>query len=128
MKILRTLPAVFSLVLLGAHYLRSGQRTVVVLCLVFAVMAFVRRSWAAWGTRLALVAGAGVWSGTLVAIVSRRQANGEPWGRTAVILGTVAILAVLAAMVLPGRGVGGGRDAGGTVGGDSEDQPRGGSA
>jgi hypothetical protein len=99
---LRTLPAVFSLSLLGAHYVRSGQTAVVALCLIAAGFAFLRRPWAVWTCRLALVAGAGVWAGTLVAIASRRQAVGESWGRMAVILGLVCFLTIVSAIALPG--------------------------
>ena len=94
------LPAVLSFLVLGAHFLRSGHFVLVALALVLTALLFVRRSWAPRVVQAALVLGAVEWIRTMVELVKRRTAAGEPFVRLVVILGGVALVAVLAALLL----------------------------
>ena len=102
-SILRRLPALFALLLLGAHFLRFGQLALVALCLLLLVPLFVPRCGAQALVAGALVLGALVWLWTLVGDVQQRLTFGMPWLRLALILGAVAAFTAWAAwLVRPG--------------------------
>ncbi len=99
MTALQLLPVVVSLLLLGAHFLRSGNLVLVALALVLVGLLGVRRRWAARLVQVALVLGALEWARTLVVLVAWRSEAGRPVTRLAVILGSVTLLTVLSALV-----------------------------
>jgi hypothetical protein len=95
--VLLHLPIVFSLLLLGAHFLRDGATLLVVLSVGLCLLLFVARPWAARTVQIALVLGSLEWVRTLTVLALQRQHAGVPWLRMALILGAVAALALLAA-------------------------------
>ncbi len=100
MSILRRLPAVLALLMLGAHFLRFAQLPLVALCLALLVPLFLRRPWAQGLVAGALALGALVWLWTLIGDVQQRLAFGAPWLRLALILGTVAAFTAWSAWLL----------------------------
>ncbi len=94
-------PAVLSLLVLGAHYLREGQ---LVMCGLFVVNAltllFVRNRWYPRLTQLVLGLGLIVWALALRDFMHERQASGEPVTRLVVIMGAVMAVDVLAIVLL----------------------------
>jgi hypothetical protein len=94
--LLRLLPAILSLVVLGAHFLRLGNLVVVALLIACIGLLWVRRPWAAYSVQTILAMGIVVWILTGYGIALIRIQNGEPWIRMAVILGAVAIMALYA--------------------------------
>lgn len=103
MFILRRLPALLSLLMLGAHFLRSGQLLLVALCLALLLPLFMPRPGAQAVARWALILGSLVWLGTLVQDVRLRLAFGEPWLRLALILGAVTLFTGWSAWLLRKR-------------------------
>ena len=97
------LPAGLSALVLAAHFLRRGDLGLVVACLALLGLLFVRRLWAARLVQLALLAGALEWLSTLAALLPARRAAGEPWVRLVAILGGVALLALLGAVLFETR-------------------------
>ncbi|WP_243303057.1 hypothetical protein [Geothrix oryzisoli] len=100
MAVLRRLPALLALLMLGAHFLRGGETPLVLLCLLLLVPLFVPRPWAQATVRWALALGALVWLWTLTGDVRQRLAFGEPWLRLVFILGAVAAFTAWAAWLL----------------------------
>ena len=100
MFVLRRLPALLALLLLGAHFLRFGHPALVALCLILLAPLFIPQPWAQALVRGALALGALVWLWTLVEDVRARLAFGEPWLRLALILGAVAAFTAWAAWML----------------------------
>lgn len=100
----RLLPTVLSALLLGAHFLRSGNLVLVAACAAFPLVLLFRREWAVRATQAFLAVAAGTWAWTAFEIAQRRIAAGQPWARMAAILAAVALLAVLAAGLLQARG------------------------
>ncbi len=98
MNFLRLVPAILSTLVLGAHFYRSGNLIVVAVILVCLLLLAVRRPWVAWGYQALLLLGAAEWVRTLVEIMKRRQAMGEPWTRMAIILGVVAVVTAASAL------------------------------
>ena len=100
MFVLRRLPALLALLMLGAHVLRFGHLALVLLCLALLVPLFIPRPWTQALVRWALALGAMAWLWTLVEDVRQRLAFGEPWLRLALILGAVAAFTAWATWLL----------------------------
>ncbi|MFZ4437916.1 MAG: hypothetical protein ACOYOS_05765 [Syntrophales bacterium] len=98
-------PMLFSVLILAAHFLRSGPIILVLLCLIVPLTLFVRRIWAVRVVQLFLLLGAAEWLRTLIVLVRDRQAQGEPWLRLVIVLGTVAAFTAVAALILQARRV-----------------------
>lgn len=99
MVALRLVPAALSLLLLAAHFLRSGNLPAVGITLALLGVLAVRRPWAARVVQIALLLGAAEWVRTLVALADVRSRFGQPMLRMILILGAVAGLTALSALV-----------------------------
>lgn len=93
------LPVVLSLLVLAAHFLRSGNVVMVGIALVCVGLLAFRRRWAARSVQVALLLGAAEWLRTLAELVSSRTGAGQPVLRLSLILGGVALLTALSALV-----------------------------
>ena len=96
------LPAL-ALVLLGAHFFRAGLVPLTAVCLALLALLFVRTPWAARTLQVALALGTLEWLRTAWLFASARAEFGQPYGRLLVILGSVALVTALAALVLGKR-------------------------
>jgi hypothetical protein len=93
------IPVVLSLLVLGAHFLRSGSLALLVGVFLLLGLLAVRQRWAARVVQAALVLGALEWLRTLARLSSMRAQAGAPATRMAVILGAVALVTGLSALV-----------------------------
>ncbi|MEZ4648053.1 MAG: hypothetical protein R3E97_04560 [Candidatus Eisenbacteria bacterium] len=98
MLILQLLPAVLSLLVLGAHFYRAGDLLLVAPLPILLALLFVRRSWAARIVQGALVLGTFEWVRTLVILANYRAGVGLPYVRLVAILGVVALVCLLSAL------------------------------
>ena len=99
MTALLALP-VLALVLLAAHFVHAGLWPVAIVCAAAVGLLWVRRSWAARLLQVLLALGAIEWVLTASTLAQMRMAHGQPFVRLLVILGSVAVVTVLAALVL----------------------------
>jgi hypothetical protein len=99
MAALLLIPVVISLLVMGAHFLRSGSLPLLVGVFVLLGLLGVRQRWAARVVQAALVLGALEWVRTLLQLSSMRAQAGAPATRMAVILGVVALVTLLSALV-----------------------------
>ncbi len=97
MKILRIVLIVLAFVVLAAHTSRAGSNLLAGLILLAPLLLFVRRPWAGWTLRVALILGGFEWIRTLFRLVGERRAASDDWVRLAVILIAVSVLTFLAA-------------------------------
>ena len=102
-KVVLYVPIVFSLLLLGAHFLRYGNTLIVTGLVALLALLFVRQWWVARLMQFILAIGALEWLRTLVMLVQERMALGAPYQRLAIILGAVAAVTLLAAMLFQSR-------------------------
>lgn len=105
MNLVRLLPVLSSLLLLGAHFLRTGDLAMVAACLGLCFLLLVRRPWVARTMQIVLVVAAAEWVRTLWGFAAVRRAQGLPWTRMALILGAVALFTLLSALVFRSRGL-----------------------
>ena len=89
--------------LLGAHFLRTGNMVLVLICIA-APFAFFYHRWHSLVLLQALAYGAGaIWLYTAWQLVEARQALGQSWTLAAAILGAVALFTLLAGLLLNSR-------------------------
>ena len=100
--LLLTAPVLAAL-LLAAHFYRAGLWPLAIVSIAALALLFVRRPWAARALQAGLLIGAVEWLRTLAVFAAQRMSLGQPWLRLAVILGTVALLTALAALVFRHR-------------------------
>jgi hypothetical protein len=99
MTALRLTPVVLSLLVLAAHFLRAENTLQVVLVLAMIGFLFVKRPWSVRVVQVVPVLGAFEWLLTLSGLVVRRVELGQPYGRMVMILGSVALLTAMSALV-----------------------------
>jgi hypothetical protein len=100
MTIVRLNPAALSLLLLAAHFLRSGDLFLVVLALAVVGLLMVRRPWAGTVVQWVLLVGALEWLRTTAVLVDERRLAGLPYTRMAVILVTVGAFTLASAAMV----------------------------
>jgi hypothetical protein len=88
---LRTAPAVFALLLLGAHFFRGGDLILAAVCAALPLFLLVRRRMALRVVQFALAAGVPIWIHTTVELTRMRMQLGAPWPRMLLILAAVAL-------------------------------------
>ena len=98
-KVLIYVPVVFSLVILGAHFMRYGDSIGVFGSLVLIALLIVRRPWVVRLMQVILIFGALEWVRTLYELVQVRAAYGQPFTRMIVILGIVAAVTFCSALL-----------------------------
>ena len=91
MNFIKILPILFSALLLTAHFLRAGFLPLILLSLLFPIVLFFKRPWAARTVQVVLVLGAMEWIRTALILVAERREDGQAWTRLVIILGTVAL-------------------------------------
>jgi len=102
-RVLLHVPIVLSLAVLGAHFLRYGHDIGVIGSLVLIALLFLRQPWVARLVQVALVLGALEWARTLYYLAQVRAAMGEPVTRMAVILGCVASVTLVSALLFQSK-------------------------
>lgn len=99
MNFIKLLPAIFSCLLLAAHFLRAGLIPLVLIALLLPFLLFVRQAWVARSMQIALALGSLEWLRTLSALIDMRQEAGQTWTKLAVIIGTVAAFTGFSALI-----------------------------
>jgi hypothetical protein len=93
------LPAL-ALLLLGAHFFRASLVPVAAVCVAVLALLLVRTAWAARAIQVVLALGVLEWLRTAWVFASARAEASQPYGRLLVILGGVALITALAALLL----------------------------
>ena len=101
----RLFPAVLSLLVLGAHFLRLGQLAACALCILLALLPALRRRWVPALVRAALALGTLEWIATTIIKVRERAQEGGPVLRLALILGFVTLFTATSAWLVGTRRV-----------------------
>jgi hypothetical protein len=89
--------------LFGAHFLREGNIVAVALCLGAPLLFLYRRRWVLIPLQVMAYGASVTWMITLQHIIEQRELAGRTWTAAALILGTVALLTLLAGLLLNSR-------------------------
>jgi hypothetical protein len=90
------IPAMVSLLLIGAHFLRSGNFLVMVVSLLLILALGIREPLVAWAVQGALLLATAEWVHVAYGLVGARLEAGLPWTKLVCILGGVAALTLTA--------------------------------
>ena len=96
---------VVAALLLGAHFLRSGNLAMVALCLAAPLLFFWRKRRSLIALQLLAYAAAGTWIAVAIQLAQLRQLSGQSWTLAAIILGSVALFSLLAGLLLNSRAI-----------------------
>jgi len=88
---------------MAAHFSRANQTGLVIVCLLFPLLLFIKRRWVAKVFQVLLLLAAIEWILTTLRIVHIRQMQGEAWIRLVIILGSVALFTALSALVFESK-------------------------
>jgi hypothetical protein len=91
---------ILAALLLGAHFLRAGNLALVALCLAAPLLFAWRNRWSLIALQLLAYIASATWIGVALQLVQMRQQLGQPWTAAVIILGTVALLTLLAGLLL----------------------------
>lgn len=94
---------VIALLFTAASFLRAGQTLLIIACGLLLLLLAVPRPWAARAVQLALVLAAARWLWLTWTLAASRAAAGVPFVRMVAILGSVALLTLLATLVFRSR-------------------------
>jgi len=100
---LRLFPFYISILLLCAHYFRSGDYSFIVFWAFVPFLLLLKRRWVTRAVQLLIVSGAAIWIETMVSIFTVRHTAGMPWLRMVVILGIVALFTAGSALIFETR-------------------------
>jgi hypothetical protein len=103
MTIVALVPVVLSLLVLGAHFLRADNVVLLVMPVLLLGLLVLRRPWAARIVQVGLVLGALEWIRTIAVLAGERMRAGEPVLRLIAILGVVAAVTALSALLFQVR-------------------------
>ena len=98
-KVLIYVPVVFSLVVLGAHFMRYGASIGISGSMALIALLIVRRPWVVRLIQIVLIFGALEWVRTLYELVQVRAAHGQPFIRMVVILGIIVAVTFCSALL-----------------------------
>lgn len=94
---------VLSLILLAAHFLRSGSELGVAVSLAPIALLFLREPWAARVVQAVLVLGAIEWTRTLYELMQLRLAQGVSATGVVIILGAVIAVTIFSALLFEAK-------------------------
>lgn len=90
---------VIALFLAGAHYGRAGETILKYLFVVLPLLLLVRKKWSDMILAVSISITVPVWIHTALSIIAVRKAAEAPWHRLAVIMGGVALFALITAFL-----------------------------
>jgi hypothetical protein len=100
MQAVRLTPVLLSFVVLAAHFSRAGETALAGVVLGLPLLLVLRRRWVVRVLELVLALGALEWVRTMVRLVDLRRAHGLPWLRLVAILGAVAAVTLVSALLV----------------------------
>ncbi len=99
MNILRIAMTIIALLLAAAHYGRAGDTILKYLFVALPLLLLVRKKWSDMILAVSVLITVPVWIHTTLGIIADRKAAEIPWLRMAIILGGVALFALIAAFL-----------------------------
>ena len=96
---------IFSSVLLAAHFSRADLNLLVPFALLFPFILFIKQKWIIRIYQIYLFVGGLIWIERLLYLRRMRIAAGESWTVMVIILGVVALITWLSALVLQNKKV-----------------------
>ena len=96
---LKLIPVFISLLLISAHFLRTGLYIVVAILIALPFILLIKKIWVARTIQIILILATLEWIRTIFISIEERQVHSEPWIRMAIILGSVALFTACSSLV-----------------------------
>ncbi len=93
-------PAIFSLLVLAAHFSRQNLTIVGIVALGMIPLLFVKKAYALWIVQIVLIAGSAEWVRSTLAFFEIRKHMEDDWTRLAIILFSVAAFTLISGLLL----------------------------
>jgi len=100
MKLLTTIPAILSSLVLAAHFMHAGNVALTTFFAALPLTLLLFRRWTVLGVQLLLLCGAIVWLWTMVQLAQSYQEMGRPSHRMMILLTSVAAFTSMSAWLL----------------------------
>ena len=94
------IPAIFSILLLAAHFSRQDLNIVAILCVVLPLLLLVKKKVILTLFQLLLFLGVVEWVRTLMMYIDERQVTGEDYGTLTIIISSVSLFTFISAVLL----------------------------
>ena len=94
------IPLIVSCLFLGAHFLRSANSIISVLCLLMPFLLLIKKRWILYIIQIFTYIGGGIWLNTTIFLIRKRLTMGLPWHKPAIILGAIAVFTVFSGLLL----------------------------
>lgn len=95
----RVVLVITSWLLLAAHFSRADNTVLMICSLLVPFLLFITRKWALRIVQILTAAGALIWVDTTWQLIRRRIELGEEYGRMTIILLSVALFTLVAALL-----------------------------
>ena len=96
--IVRLIPVALGVLILCAHFLRSGGSAQILACLCAFALIFFKKRWFKTVAPFLLIAAALIWADTAYELIFIRRIMGAPWMKMAIILGAVSLFTAASGM------------------------------
>lgn len=103
MSFILLLPAILSLLVMGAHCMRLGYPVLMLIPFSMLVLLAWPRKWVARAVQVTLILSALEWLRAMFSYISVRMQLGQPWLRLVFILGGVALFTLLSSLAFRSR-------------------------
>jgi len=94
------IPAIFSLILLAAHFSRQNTNYLAIISLAIPLLLFIKKRWVIWLVQAALLAGTFEWVRSTFNYIQIRKEIDDDWTRLAIILFSVALITLISSLLL----------------------------
>jgi len=98
--VIRIIPLILASLLLGAHFLRTGNLVLAAICVLLPLLLFIKRRWSWLIVQMFTYVGVAIWGYAAFNIVQQRIYWGMPWIRVVLILGAVVAFTAWAGLLL----------------------------
>lgn len=94
------IPAIFSFILLAAHFSRQNLTVIGIAALALLPLLFVKRKSSIWILQIALLLGSAEWVRSTLKYIEIRKQIDDDWTRLAIILFSVALFTLISGLLL----------------------------
>lgn len=103
MNFVRLIPAIFSTLLLAAHFSRAGMDIIAIAILFLPLTFFIRKQYVLRAWQVFLTIAGLIWIMAGIEILQLRLATEQPWLRLVIIIGVVVLFNGFAAIWMENR-------------------------
>ena len=94
------IPLTLSCLLMGAHFLRSGNPIITLFCLLAPFLLLIKKQWVLIFLQCFTYFGGIIWINTGINLMRKRISLGASWSKPLIIVGSVALFTIFSGLLL----------------------------